>query len=101
MPQIFKPKSNIIKKDIGLLLPEHCYLINKICYNIQNEIGTIYKEKEYQKLGLVRFLKYNIPAQREVLLELKSKEGFSISKFYADFILWNLIVVEFKMSFSF
>ena len=97
MPQIFKPKSNIIKKDIGLLLPKHCYLINKICYNIQNEIGTIYKEKEYQKLGLVRFLKYNIPAQREVLLELKSKEGLTISKFYADFILWNLIVVEFKI----
>ncbi|MBU4331653.1 GxxExxY protein [Patescibacteria group bacterium] len=88
----------IIKKNVGLLFPKHCYLINKICYGIQNEIGTIYKEKDYQKLSYVRFLNNKIPTKREVLLELKSKEGISISKFYADFILWNLIVVEFKVA---
>lgn len=88
----------IIKKDVGLILPEHCYLINKICYGIQNELGTIYKEKDYQKLAYVRFLKNKIPTQKEVLLRLKSKEGIILSKFFADFILWNLIIIEFKVA---
>ncbi len=89
--------SAIIKKDVGLILPKHCYLINKICYGIQNEIGTIYKEKNYQKLAYPRFLKEKIPTKKEVPLDLKSEEGLFIAKFFADFILWNLIVVEFKV----
>lgn len=74
---------------------EECKEIYGLLFKIQNELGTNFQEKHYQKAFESLLVKNNIPYKKEVPLEVQYS-GASLGKFSADFIIRDKILLEFK-----
>jgi GxxExxY protein len=66
-------------------------------YKVYNTLGYGYKEKEYQRALATEFEKLGLKFQRELHSYLKY-EGTVISRFFVDFLVDQLIVVEVKVA---
>ncbi len=80
-----------------LIYPDECYLLYKIFYEMQNELGTKFQEKHYVRAAESKFTENKIPYQKNVLIKVYYNRNL-LGKFYVDFIVWNKIILEFKTS---
>jgi GxxExxY protein len=78
-----------------LVYPKESYELNKIFFEVQNDLGTKFQEKHYSRAIEAKLIENKIPYQKEVLIEVHY-HGQLLGKFFADFIIWNKIIVETK-----
>jgi GxxExxY protein len=78
-----------------IVYEQECSKIYGLLFKIQNELGTSFQEKHYQRAFENILIKNNIPYKREISLEVKC-EGKLLGKFFADFIIYDKILLEFK-----
>jgi len=79
----------------NLIYPEESYLLNGIFFDVQNDLGKNLQEKHYQRALKAKFIENKIPFKQEVLIELRYKD-IEVGKFYADFVVYDRIVIEIK-----
>lgn len=78
-----------------LIFPEESYRLNRIFFDIQNDLGTSLQEKHYQRALKAKFIENKIPFKQEVAIDLKYK-GEKLGKFFADFVVFDKIIIEVK-----
>jgi len=79
-----------------VILPELSYLITGAAFKVFNSLGWGFQEKDYQK-ALARELERSNVAFREQVYIPISYEGKLLSKYYADFIVEDKILLELKV----
>jgi len=72
------------------------YSIIGACMEVHRQLGCGFLEPVYQEALAIEFTKRHIPFDREVKLPLEYKGRPLESKYCADFICFNSIVVELK-----
>lgn len=80
---------------VEIFYKEDCREIYGLLFKIQNELGTNFQEKHYQKAFEGLLLKNNIPHKKEFLIKV-SYENKLLGNFLADFIIRDKILLEFK-----
>ena len=77
-----------------IIYPELSFKINGLCFKVANELGRFGREKQYAD-KFEELLKENkIEYERE--FEIKKLEPLSPSGNIVDFLIQNLIILEFK-----
>ncbi|MCL5666546.1 MAG: GxxExxY protein [Patescibacteria group bacterium] len=66
-------------------------------YKVYNALGYGYKEKEYQKALAMELEKLGLKYQRELCSNLKYEDRV-ITKFFVDFLIESLVVLELKVA---
>lgn len=79
-----------------LLYKEESYKIIGTCFEVHNNLGAGFLEIVYKDALEFEFKKANIPFQREVEYEVNYKNIILPHKFYADFIVFDKILLEVK-----
>jgi GxxExxY protein len=69
-------------------------------YKVYNSLGFGYKEKEYQKAFAIELERIKLEYQRELYSVLKYEDQV-IAKFFVDFLVSGLVVVELKVATDF
>ena len=72
-----------------------CYILNGILFKIQNDLGTKFLERHYQRALEAKLLECKIPYQKEFPIDIYYANKL-LGKFYADFVVWNMIIIELK-----
>jgi GxxExxY protein len=81
---------------LGLLYESETYTIIGAAMAVHCELGSGFLESVYQEALEYEFALNNIPAHREVPLQILYKNRL-LSKFYiADFVCYNKIIIELK-----
>lgn len=80
----------------NLLYKEDSYQIIGICMDIHNILGGGFLEIVYKDALEYELRKLNIPYEREKQYDIPYKEIVLPHKFYADFIIFNKIILEIK-----
>jgi GxxExxY protein len=79
-----------------LIYPEESYLIINKCYEVYNTLGSGFLEVIYKDALAYEFDNAKIPFQREVLYDVKYKNIVLKHKFFADFVVFDKIILEIK-----
>ena len=79
-----------------LLYKEESYKIIGTCFEVHNNLSAGFLEIVYKDALEFEFKKANIPFQREVEYEVNYKNIILPHKFYADFIVFDKIILEVK-----
>ncbi|MFT7606524.1 MAG: GxxExxY protein [Saprospiraceae bacterium] len=79
-----------------LIHKEECYNIIGICMEIHTILGPGLSEIVYKDAMEYEFQQNNIPYQREKEYEVAYKEVILTHKFYADFVVYDDIILEVK-----
>lgn len=79
-----------------LLYPQESYRIMGLLFDVQNDLGTIYQEKHYQRALSTKFKKNKIPFGKEIPINI-FLDGELLGKFVADFIVYDKILIELKV----
>ena len=87
--RIFKYMSHLIYKT-------ESYRIIGICMEVHNNLGKGFSEIVYKDALEYEFKKLKIPFQREKEFSVKYKDIVLPHKFYADFVVWDKIILEVK-----
>lgn len=66
-----------------LILPQESYQIMKLLFNVQNELGTGFQEKHYQRAVVAKLRKEKIFFGKEVPIHL-THDGADLGIFYMD-----------------
>ena len=82
------------KRD-DLIYPELSYKIMGCAFDVYNELGYGYPEKDYQKAFAIAFKNKGIPFKEQVYFPIKFQEEF-LRKGFCDFIVDEKIIVELK-----
>jgi GxxExxY protein len=77
---------------------QETYKIIGICMEVHRILGSGLLEIVYKDAIEYEFKKNNIPFEREKEFEIKYKDVILEHKFYADFIVFNEIVLEIKIA---
>ncbi len=78
-----------------LIYPEECYKIYGVCYTVQNSIGSVFNERQYQEALAVIFKEKGIPYEREK--ELYFDLGASrLDGNRVDFVVFEKIAIDLK-----
>ena len=83
----------VYKRD--LLYPELSYEIIGILFDISNEMGYGYKEKQYQKAIELGFKIAGLKCEKELPVRIEYK-GKYITTVYLDFLVEDKVIVELK-----
>ena len=84
-----------------LFFKEECYTIIGLCIRIHNKLGKGFKEIVYKDAMEVEFKKGSILYEREKKFNIEY-EGITLPhKFYADFLVFDSIILEVKASWQF
>lgn len=78
-----------------IIYKELCYYLYGIFYNIQNNVGSIYSEKQYQDILEIKLKSAGITYEREKDLFFEVGND-KIGGNKADFVIDNKIVVDTK-----
>jgi GxxExxY protein len=81
-----------------LILKEESYLIVGICMEGHRELGMGFKEIIYKDAIELEFKGKSIRYQREKEFKIEYKGKILPHKFYADFVVFNSIILEVKSS---
>ncbi|MEW6772802.1 MAG: GxxExxY protein [Bacteroidota bacterium] len=81
--------SNILYKD-------ESYRIIGICMEVHNNLGAGFLEIVYKDALEYEFNKAGIPFEREKMYEINYKGFILPHKFYADFVVFDKIILEVK-----
>ena len=78
-----------------IVLKDESYKLMGLLFKIHNELGTTYKEKNYQDAIAAVLEKQHIPYEREKPFGVMM-DGEKVSDFYADFLVDRSILLEVK-----
>ena len=87
--------SRIESNESRIVLKDDSYDLMGQLFEVQNKLGPIYKEKNYQDAIEEVLKRDQIPYEREKLIKLKF-ENLEVSDFFADFVINNKILLEVK-----
>ena len=79
-----------------LFYKEESYQVIGKCMEVHNNLGPGFLEIVYKDALEYEFKKANIPFQREKEYEVNYKGIILPHKFYADFVVYNQIILEVK-----
>jgi GxxExxY protein len=85
-----------ILDDNDLLYKEESYKVIGVCFDIYNILGKGLLESVYKDAMEYEFAQKNIPFEREKLYKVKYKNIFLNHFFYADFVVYDNIILEVK-----
>ncbi len=80
----------------NILYKEESYKIIGICFETHNNLGAGFLEIVYKDALEYEFKRAGIPFQREVEYEVKYRDIILPHKFYADFVVFDKIILEVK-----
>ena len=78
-----------------IIYKEECKEIYGLLFKIQNELGTSFQEKHYQRAFEATLIKLQIPYQKEAPIEVSYDEKL-LGRFFVDFVIRGKIIIEFK-----
>jgi GxxExxY protein len=81
---------------VNLILKEEAYKIIGICMEVHNNLGHGFLEIVYKDALEYEFRKANILYEREKKYEVNYKGIILPHKFYADFVVFDQIILEIK-----
>ncbi len=79
-----------------LLFKDYSYKIIGKCMEVHNNLGSGFLEIVYKDALTYEFLENNIPFERERKYEVNYKKVILPHKFYADFVVYDSIILEVK-----
>lgn len=79
-----------------LIYKEECYKIVGILFDVHKILGKGFSEIVYKDALEYEFIENNIPYEREKEYSVKYKKSILKHKFYADFVLYDKIILEAK-----
>ena len=79
-----------------ILYKDESYTIIGKCFEVHNNLGSGFLEIVYKDALEYEFRKSNIPYQREVEYEVNYKGIILPHKFFADFVVYDKIILEVK-----
>ncbi|MEJ5352082.1 MAG: GxxExxY protein [Melioribacteraceae bacterium] len=79
-----------------LIYKEECYKIIGKCLEVHNQLGAGFLEIVYKDALEYEFQNAGIPYEREKEYEVIYKDIILPHKFYADFVVYNKIILEVK-----
>ena len=79
-----------------IIYKQESYQIIGICFEVHNNLGPGFLEIVYKDALEYEFRKANIPYAREVEYEVHYKDIILPHKFYADFVVFEKIILEVK-----
>lgn len=79
-----------------LIYEEESFEIIGICMDVHNQLGAGFLEIVYKDALEYEFKKIGIPYEREKKYEVIYKDTILPHKFYADFIVYDKIILEVK-----
>jgi GxxExxY protein len=79
-----------------IIYQEESYLIMGILFDIHNNLGSGFSEIVYKDALEYEFHNQSIPFEREKEYNVKYKDIVLKHKFYADFVVFNKIILELK-----
>ena len=79
-----------------LIYEKESYKIIGTCYEVHNNLGAGFLEIVYKDALEYEFINAQIPFQREVEYDVDYKERKLPHKFFADFVVYNKIILEVK-----
>ena len=79
-----------------LIYKEESYKIIGICFEVHNNLGPGFLEIVYKDALEYEFKRAGIPFEREKEYEVNYKDIILPHKFYADFVVFDDIIIEVK-----
>ncbi len=79
-----------------LIYKEESYKVIGICFEVHNNLGPGFLEIVYKDALEYEFKKAGIPYSRETKYEVTYKDVVLPHKFYADFVVYDKIILELK-----
>lgn len=79
----------------GIIYKKKCFILNGILFKIQNDLGTKFLERHYQRALEARLLENKILYQKEFPINIYYANKL-LGKFYADFVVYDKIIIELK-----
>ncbi len=79
-----------------LLYKEEAYKVIGLCMEVHKILGKGHSEIVYKDALQYEFFKNNIPFEREKKYEIKYKDIVLAHNYFADFIVFNNIILELK-----
>lgn len=79
-----------------LIYKEEAYKIIGVCFEVHNNLGAGFLEIVYKDALEYEFNKCLIPYKKEVEYEVHYKNIILPHKFYADFVIFDNIILEIK-----
>lgn len=79
-----------------MIFKEEAYLIIGKCMEVHNNLGSGFLEIVYKDALELEFRKDDIPFEREKEYEVYYKGNLLPHKFYADFVVFDEIILEVK-----
>ena len=79
-----------------IFLKEESFKIIGLCMEVHNQLGAGFLEIVYKDALEYEFKKGNIPYAREKKIEVNYKGIILPHNFYADFVVYNEIILEIK-----
>jgi len=80
----------------GLIFKEECYQIIGKCFEVHNNLGAGFSEIVYKDALEHEFLKAGFQYHREKEYTVNYKGILLPHKFYADFVVFDKIIIEIK-----
>ena len=80
----------------NLFYKEECYKIIGLCIKIHNKLGKGFKEIVYKDALEFELKINNVPYEREKLFNIAYEQKTFPRKIYADFFVFNSIILEIK-----
>ena len=81
---------------MDLIYKDESYQIIGICFEVHNNLGAGFLEIVYKDALEYEFRKAGIPFEREKKFEVNYKGIVLPHKFYADFVVFDKIILEVK-----
>jgi len=79
-----------------IFLKEESYEIIGICMEVHTNLGMGFKEAVYKDALEIEFRSNSVPFVREKQFKIEYKGFILPHKYYADFIVFNSIIIEIK-----
>ena len=79
-----------------IIYKDECYRIVGILFEVHKNLGKGFSEIVYKDAIEYEFIENNIPYKREKEYSVKYKNSILKHKFYADFVVFDKIILEIK-----
>ena len=80
----------------NIILKQESYTLMGICMEVHNQLGAGFLEIVYKDALEYEFRRAGIPFEREKMYEVRYKDVILSHKFYADFVVFDSIILEVK-----
>lgn len=80
----------------NIIFADECYKLNGIFYKIQNTVGPVFNERQYQGILEAKLIAENIPFEKEKELHFDLGGGEKIEGNRVDFVVFNRIALDLK-----